>query len=207
MTGISRERWSRATSPRAAAAAAAGLAAALLASCGGRSGSKSRVEPSTARVVPLAAGIVLETSGPPPSDTLVTFTAGEPHVIVLRHGPPENVVFAEVTFPPSAFRADSGRRVTVEVKPRPGVYGLDVVTSVALGEGATVTFKYARYFSAPARARAAYGSDVAYERALSVGQLIPSGPSLALLPSTRPAADNLRGPLPAPGTYLVAAAP
>jgi hypothetical protein len=189
------------------AAAAAGLAAGLLASCGGRAGSKSRVDPTAARVVPLAAAIVLETAGPPPSDTSVTFTAGEPHVIVLRHGPPENVVFAELSFPPGAFRADSGRPVSVEIKPRPGVYGLDVITSSTLGEGATVTFRYARYFSAPARARAAYGTDVRYERALSVGQLIPSGPLLALLPSTRPAADNLRGPLPAPGTYLVAAAP
>ena len=58
----------------------------------------------------------------------------------------------------------------------------------------------------PARARAAYGSDGAYERALAVGELLPNGTQLALLPSTRPAADNLRSALPAPGTYLVAAA-
>jgi hypothetical protein len=48
---------------------------------------------------------------------------------------------------------------------------------------------------------------VQYERALAVGQLLPSGPLLALLPSTHPAPDNLRGPVPAPGTYLAAAAP
>jgi hypothetical protein len=92
------------------------------------------------------------------------------------------------------------------VRPRPGVYGLDLSTSLPLAGGATVTFKYARYFSAPARARAAYGSDGAYERALAVGELLPGGTQLALLPSTRPAADNLRSALPAPGTYLVAAA-
>jgi hypothetical protein len=203
MTGISRRRWSRASGRCLTAAVATGLAA----GCGGRAGPKSRVDASAVRIVPLAAAIVLETSGPPPSDTSVSFTTGEPHVIVLRHGPPENVVFAEVSFPPGAFRVDSGRMVTVELRPRPGVYGLDVITSQPLGEGATVTFKYARYFLAPARARAVFGSDVQYERALAVGQLLPSGPLMALLPSTRPAPDNLRGPIPAPGTYLVAAAP
>ena len=175
MTGISRGRWGRASWLRLAAGVAVGLTAA----CGGRARSESRVDPSAVRVVPLAAAIVLETAGPPPSDTSVTFTTGEPHVIVLRHGPPENVVFAEVSFPPGAFRVDSGRMVTVEVHPRPGVYGLEVITNQPLGEGATVTFKYARYFLAPARARAVFGSDVQYERALSVGQLIPSGPLLA----------------------------
>ncbi len=69
----------------------------------------------------------------------------------------------------------------------------------------SIVFKYPRYFSAPARARAVYGSDVLYERALAVGQLLPNGTLLSLLPSSRPAADNLRAPLPAPGTYLVAA--
>ena len=91
------------------------------------------------------------------------------------------------------------------MRPRPGVYGLDIITSLPLAREASVTFKYARYFLAPARARQVYGNDVLYERALSVGQLIPSGSLLALLPSTRPAADNLRGAMSAPGTYLVAA--
>lgn len=199
MTGISRAPWG----------AASGLAvvAALLGACSGRPRSASRVDPKAPRLVPAAAAIVLETAGPPPSDTTVELTAGEPHVIVLRHGPPENVVFAELDFPAGAFRADSGRTVKVELRPRPGVYGLDVLTNQPLGKGASVTFKYARYFLAPARAREAFRSDVLYERALSVGQVVPAASQLALLPSTRPAADNLRAPLPAPGTYLVAAAP
>lgn len=199
MTGISRRRRGAASWLRVGAAA-------LVAACGGRAGIKNAVNPSAARVVPLASAIVLETAGPPPSDTTVTFTAGESRVIVLRHGPPENVVFAELVFPPSAFRADSGRPVRVEVRPRPGVYGLDLMTSVPLGEGASVVFKYARYFSAPARARAAYGSDVLYERALAVAQYRPGG-EVALLPSTHPVADNLQSALPAAGTYVVAAAP
>jgi hypothetical protein len=196
MSGISRGRWSRASW------------LCLAAACGGRAGGgAAEVGPTAVRVVQLSTAIVLETAGPPPSDTSVTFTTGRSRTIVLRHGPPEDVVFAELTFPAHAFRADSGREVRVDVRPRPGVYGLDLATSLPLGDGAAVTFKYARYFSAPARARAAYGSDVMYERALSVGELLPNGSQLALLPSTRPAADNLRSALPAPGTYLVAAAP
>jgi hypothetical protein len=199
MTGISRRRWGRASWLRVGGVV-------LVTACGARAGTKNGVDPTAVRLVPLASVIVLETAGPPPSDTTVTFTAGEPQVIVLRHGPPENVVFAELVFPPSAFRADSGRPVRIEVRPRPGVYGLDLTTSVPIGEGAAVVFKYARYFSAPARARAAYGSDVLYERALAVAQYRPGG-EVALLPSTHPVADNLQSALPAAGTYVVAAAP
>ena len=199
MTGISRGRRSRASRFCLAVAGAAAAAA-----CGGRARTRDSAEPSGVRMIPLTTAIVLETSGPPPSDTTVEFLTGEPRTIVLRHGPPENVEFAEVSLPPRAF-GDSGRAVKVEVRPRPGVYGLDLISSVPLVQEAVITFKYARYFSAPARARQAYGSDVAYERALHVGQVIPSGPFLALLPSTRPAADNLQAPVPTAGTYLVAA--
>jgi hypothetical protein len=176
-----------------------------LAACGGRAGSGPKVEPSTGRVIPLASAIVLETAGPPPSDTALTFLAGEPHVVVLRHGPPENVVFAEVSFAANTFHADGGLPVKVEIRPRPGVYGLDLLTSVPFSEGVSVVFKYPRYFSAPAKARAVYGSDALYERALGIGQLLGTGQSLSLLPSTRPSTDNLQAALPAPGTYLVAA--
>ena len=58
----------------------------------------------------------------------------------------------------------------------------------------------------PREARVVYGSDVAYERALAVGRMAENG-MLMLLPSTRPAPDVLRSPLPAAGTYLVAAPP
>jgi hypothetical protein len=147
---------------------------------------------------------VLETAGPPPSDTTVTFVAGERRAIILRHGPPENAVFAELWFMPEAFGADSGREVRVEVRPRPGVYGLDVTSSLPVGSGAYLVFKYARFFSAPARARTVYGNDAVYERALAIGQFRGNG-MLALLPSTRPASDMLRAPLPAAGSYVVAA--
>ena len=197
MTGISRSRWERASW------------LCLLVACGGRTGAAGRNAPGPAdvtRVVPLESAFVLRTAGPPLADTSVTFPAGVYRVIILRHGPPDNLAFAELEFPAATFKADSGRPVTVGVHPRPGIYGVDVTTSVSLAAGASVTFKYARYFSAPAPARAAYGSDVLYERALAVGRLQPNG-QLGFLPSTRPASDNLRSALPGPGSYLVAAAP
>lgn len=194
MAGIFRGLWGRASWLCLAAAA-----------CGG---SRAPAGPAAApraetRVVPLADAIVLETSGPQPPDTAVTFTVGDPRIIVLRHGPPEYVVFAELSFPAAAF-AEQGREVRVEVRPRPGVYGVDIATSLAVRDSATIAFKYPRYFAAPGRARAVYGSDLAYERALAVGRVMPQG-MLTLFASTRPSPDMLRAPLPAAGTYLVAA--
>jgi hypothetical protein len=155
------------------------------------------------RLLPLARVFVLETAGPPPPDTSVTFTAGTQRTIVLFHSG-ENVTFARLEFEPGAF-ADSGRTVQVDVHPRPGIYGLDLATSLPLqANRSAVVFEYARYFSAPARARQVHGSETAFERALAVGHLLPDG-LVELLPSSRPAADNLQSSLPTPGSYIVAA--
>jgi hypothetical protein len=174
--------------------------------CGGRApvtGSSSPA-PTTPRILSLSRVIVLETSGPPPSDTSVTFAAGEERMIVLRHGPPENIVFARLSFLADAF-ADSGQTIKVEVHPRPGVYGLDLTTSQPFRENrANLVFEYARFFSAPYRARRVHGSDVVFERALAIGRVLPDA-QIELLPPSRPAADNLGAELPAPGSYLVAA--
>jgi hypothetical protein len=151
----------------------------------------------------MSEALVLENAGPQPSDTTVTFRTGEPRTIVLRHGPPDYIVFAELAFPPTAF-PDSGREVRVDIDPRPGIYGVDVRISQPIRRGVTLTFKYARYFSALSRARTAYRSEVRYERALAIGRAEPDG-TLRLLPSTRPASDNLQTEIPGPGSYLVAA--
>jgi hypothetical protein len=125
-------------------------------------------------------------------------------MIVLRHGPPENILFATLTFRVDAF-ADSGQAVRVDVHPRPGVYGLDFSTSLPLRpRGASLTYGYARFFSAPAKARKVYGNDLAYQRALAIGRILPES-RLELLPSSRPAADVLEAELPGTGSYLVAA--
>jgi hypothetical protein len=176
----------------------------LTAACGGGAPASRGEQPAPSpRVIPLARAIVLGTAGSPPPDTNVAFTTGAPRTIILRYGPPDNVVFAELIFPANAF-ADSGQTVRVDLRPRPGVYGVDLTTSYAMRGGATIVFKYARYFSAPARARAVYGSDIAFEKALAVGE-VQSDSMLNLLPSTRPAADNLSAIIRASGRYLVAA--
>jgi hypothetical protein len=174
--------------------------------CGARRpvASPTPAGPTAPRILPLARVIVLETSGPPPSDTSVSFTAGTRRMIVLNHGPPEDIEFATVSFAANAF-ADSGQTVTVDIKPRPGVYGLDLATSLPLRTGgASLVFDYARYFSAPARALQVYGSHVAFERALAVGRVLPDN-QIELLPSTHPESDDIEAPLPAAGSYLVAA--
>jgi hypothetical protein len=174
--------------------------------CGARRpvASTTPAGPTAPRILPLARVIVLETSGPPPSDTSVSFTAGTPREILLSHGPPENIEFATVSFAANAF-ADSGQTVTVEIKPRPGVYGLDLATSLPFRSGgARLVFDYARYFSAPARALQVYGNHVAFERALAVGRVQPDN-QIELLPSTHPEPDDIEAALPGPGSYLVAA--
>jgi hypothetical protein len=176
-----------------------------LAACGGRAATSGAEPAVPMRVVPLRQATVLETAGPPPRDTVVDFVTGQRRVILLSHGPPENIVFAELDFPAAAF-ADSGRPVEVAVRPRPGVYGLDIATSLPLRSDASVAFRYARYFSAPAGAREAFGGDAVFERALAVGQ-VRSDSLLALLPSTRPASDVLRAEFSAPGRFLVAGVP
>jgi hypothetical protein len=195
---------SQVTRHRATLLCAASLATIL--GCGARQplSTPTRPAPTAPRVLPLARVILLETSGPPPSDTSVTFTAGKPQSIVLRHGPPENIVFARLVFSADAFAA-SGQTVKVDVHPRPGVYGIDLTTSHPLREKATsLVFEYARFFSATARARQVYGSDVAFEQALAVGRLLPDA-HIELLPPFRPAADNVGAELPSPGSYLLAA--
>jgi hypothetical protein len=133
----------------------------------------------------------------------VTFTTGHSQMVVLYHSG-ESIAFARLRFGATAF-GDSGQTVQVEVHPRPGIYGLDFTTSLPFRAGmAELTFVYGRYFSAPARARQVYGSDIAFERSLAIGRLLP-GDQVELLPSTRPAADNLVASLPSAGSYLMAA--
>ncbi len=84
------------------------------------------------------------------------------------------------------------------------MYGLGFTTSADLRPVARVVFKYPLHFAAPSGARERYGSDVTFEQALVVGQALPEG-RMALLPSTRPAADNLAAAVPGAGRYLVVA--
>ena len=179
----------------------------LLASCGG-----GRTQPSTtpaadgkARDISLDRLYVLEMSGVPPDDTTVTFRAGTRRRIILRHGPPDNTEFVDLQFPAEAFPTGTPpESVTVTVHPRPGIYGVDITTSIQPGKGSTIRFKYPVHFSAPLAGTSQYGSPLLFERALAIHTL-KGGRIFTLLPSTRPASDNLEAPLAGSGTYLVAA--
>ena len=171
-----------------------------------------RARPSTTpdgegkgRDVPLDQLYVLEMRGVPPEDTSATFATGALRKIILRHGPPDNTVFVELTFPADAFPdTTAAESVTVTVHPRPGIYGVDVTTNLKPQKGSTIRFKYPVHFSAPLAGITRYGSDLRFERALSVAML-KEARIFTLLPSTRPASDNLDAPLAGSGTYLVAA--
>lgn len=188
---------------------AAGLAAfLLLGGCGGAApgAAPAGLQPApTAATRAVAAGqlLVLECAGTPPPDTTVRFPMGERRLVTLRHGPPEQALFAVVDFPDNAFGAAAGD-VSVTIRPRPGLYGIDLESDRPF-RGARVTFKYARHFAAPAAARARHGSDAAFERELVVAR-VEEGTAY-LLPSTRPATDNLSAAADGPGRYLVAGAP
>ncbi len=149
---------------------------------------------------------LLEVAGVPPDDTTLRVSRGARRVVVLRHGPPDNLIFAEVTLPAEAFdsAAPTSDSVRLAIRPRPGVYGVDVESSATPIAGATVTFKYPVHFSAPIEATRKYGSDAAFEAVLAVGQLLPDG-GIRFLVSTRPASDNLRAALPGPGSFVVGA--
>jgi hypothetical protein len=152
------------------------------------------------RTMPADSVYVLEAGGTPPADTAVRIAPGRRRAVVLRHGPPDQAAFAVVEFGDSAFTG--GDSVTVTIRPRPGVYGLDITTDGPFRE-ARVTFKYARHFAAPIAARERYGDDVRFERQLAVGHLTGDG-RIVLLPTRRPTADNLSAELDGPGAYVVA---
>ena len=177
--------------------------------CGGGSAAPSgtAVAPVVVtRVLPPEQLWVLEVAGLAPEDTTVTFALAEARTIILRHGPPDNTVFVELTFPESVVVArDAPDSVTIAVRPRPGIYGLDVaMTVLPTRTGSAIRFKYPVHFSAPVAGLRQYGTATRFEQGLAVGQLV-DGTRYALLASTRPASDNLQAPLPGPGTYLVAA--
>ena len=143
--------------------------------------------------------------GVPPADTVVTLPTGTLRRILLRHGAPDNTVFAELTFPAECFAGPgTPESVTVEIRPRPGVYGIEVTSTVPPGRGALVRFRYPVHFAAPVAALAQYGSTARLEQALSIATR-QAGGKWGLLPSERPASDNLQAPLGASGTYLVVA--
>jgi hypothetical protein len=186
---------------------ALGLALGLT-GCGGRPQSvldEAAAPPPPKELKPEDAYLV-EVWGPSPPDTTVTFLSSQPRTIVLRHGPPDNTVFAEVSLPANALApAAGGDSVRLEIHPLPGIYGVDLIAEGKLAEGARLTFKYPVHFSAPAASRDKYPTELDFERALLIARQPEPGAAYHTLPISRPASDNLSTDLPELGRYLLLA--
>ena len=148
----------------------------------------------------------LEVWGAQAPDTVVTFPAARARAIVLRHGPPDNTVFAEVDVPANALVAPGGRdSVTLSIRPVPGIYGIILQSEAALAAPIVLTFKYPVHFAAPADSRARYATDVLFEQALVVALAEGDGTRFQTLRSTRPASDNLQAVVASLGRYQLVA--
>jgi hypothetical protein len=187
----------------------ASAAALLTLACGGNP-PPLVVQPKTptvtgnpSRAYALADVYVLEMSGTPPRDTTVALARGQRRVVVLREGEPDNLTFADVVFPPASLARATADSVRVALRPRPGVFGLDIASATPL-DSVRITFKYAVHFDAPADAIKQFGNAVSFERVLAIGQLLPDNKVVFLL-STRPASDNLSAMVPGAGSYIVGA--
>ena len=179
----------------------------VLGSCRGRPAVQTgQADPAETPTVTLPVDqlYVLEAWGTPPVDTSVAFRTGGRRTVLVRHAPPDNTIFAELSLPAEVFPAGVSDSVHLTVEARPGVYGVTISSTPAFAQGAILTFKYPVHFAAPQAARQKYGNPAQFERALGIGVRETDG-RYRLLPSTRPAADNLRATIPGPGVYLVAA--
>ena len=86
----------------------------------------------------------------------------------MRHPAPDNGVFAELVFPADMFENKGpDDSVTVKATVRPGLYGLDISSTVETDKTGIVRFKYPVHFSAPQGALAKYGSAIRYEQVLA----------------------------------------
>ena len=177
---------------------------ALLVACGGRRGAEPVPQPGETGtrlgVMPVDQVFIVEVSGAPPGDTVVTTPAGIPRTVVVRHAFPDQAVFATVAFDSAAFGA--GGDVTITLAPRPGAYGLDIATDRPF-TSARLGFHYPVHFLPPAAAMERYGSAIGVEQAAAIGRL--AGGQVTFLQSQRPATDVLTTEITEPGTYVVAA--
>jgi hypothetical protein len=183
------------------------LLAAWAGGCGGGApGVEAPVPGPSPRTYSADRVFTVEVWGAPAPDTLVTFPTARARSIVLRHGPPDNTVFAEVDIPPNALVAPGGRdSVTVSIRPVPGLYGVTLQSDAALSSPLVLTFKYPVHFAAPTDSRARYATDVLFEQALVVARAESDGARFLTLRSARPASDNLQAMIPSLGRYQLVA--
>ncbi len=174
--------------------------------CGGPQNIVPGVSPrDETRPPPAATGsdgaFILESGGTAPDDTVVVIPPVRGRTILVRRGAPDNSLFARIVIPSDSARTDS---IRITVRPRPGVYGIDLESTGPLPAGSMLTISYAIHFVAPGGAREQYGGDLGFERALHIAAATPDG-RIVFLPTSRPGSDLLAATIPGPGRYLVSA--
>ncbi|MGH7524613.1 MAG: hypothetical protein ACREK8_09925 [Gemmatimonadales bacterium] len=172
--------------------------------------SQANVAPSTASAtIPIAAATTpdkiwtLEASGPDVRDTSIAFAAASGRTIVMRHTPPDGAIFLILEFPVSKDTTTLRDSVHVRVHPIPGRYAFDLSTTDKLAAGTAATFSYAIHFRAPPEAAVKYPTPGAFEQVLAPALLTAS--KVQYVGGTRPAADMLRFPVNAAGSYALVA--
>jgi hypothetical protein len=201
---------SRRRSERASGAARLALALGLAAGAGACRGSTPGIEGPAPGPTPRSYSadqvFTVEVWGAQAPDTVVTFPASRARSIVLRHGLPDNTVFAEVDIPANALvPPGGGDQVTLTIRPLPGVYGLALESEASVTAPIRLTFKYPVHFAAPSDSRARYPTDVLFEQALVVALAEDGGTKFQTLRSTRPASDNLQAMVSTLGQYQMVA--
>lgn len=147
---------------------------------------------------------VLERSGASPPDTVVTYRAGAGRTIVMRHGPPDNVIFAILEIPGDSARRGTSDSVTLRLSPSPGRYGVDLQSSDSVRKGTRLTFSYATHFQEPSDATAKYRTPAEFELNTAAGRLTGTN-QFQFVVGDRPAADMIRFNVTGNGTWLLAA--
>ena len=147
---------------------------------------------------------LLEAGGTPVSDTTVAFPLAAGRTIVLRHAMPDDAIFLILQFPATKDSLRARDSVHVTIRPMRGKYGFTLATADKLGAGVQATFSYALHFQAPADAATKYPSPGRFEAVLTPA-LVGADNKIEFLAGARPAADMIRFPVTAAGTFALAA--
>lgn len=147
---------------------------------------------------------LLEASGSPVPDTSVTFAVATGRTIVLRHAHPDDAIFLLLQFPATKDSLRAHDSVHVTIRSMRGKYAFTLTTADKIASGAQATFSYALHFQTSADAVTKYPSPGRLEAQLMPAE-IGADNKVQFLAGARPAADMIRFPLTAPGTYGLAA--
>ena len=145
----------------------------------------------------------LEASGPDVRDTSIAFAAASGRSVVMHHAAPDGALFLILDFPVSKDTTALRDSVHVRVHPIPGRYAFDLSTTDKLPAGTRATFSYAIHFRTPAEAAAKYPTPGAFEQQLAPA--LVTATKVQYIGGTHPAADMLRFPVNAAGSYALVA--